>query len=213
MDKKVAIGLGIVIVVGAATAVVLASSKKAGAAEGTFTLQTQVSPSGGGQIVVSPQKARYNAGDIVTVNAIPSANYQFDHFVINGQSYSASQINLNIRGNAIVMAVFTLSGTTGQVNVTVVNLPALAGQWACAIQGPDGVWYQPYHSSITNTTFPPGGTAQFSLPQAFVSGLLSIQALEGSSIELSGINIIDMFQLNVNLTPNIVFDFATHQVV
>lgn len=79
----------------------------------TFTLTTNVSPSGAGSVAVSPQKASYTAGEQVTVTANAASGYVFQNWTVNGVTQTGNPYTFPINQNTTVSAVF-VSTTPGE---------------------------------------------------------------------------------------------------
>ena len=45
-----------------------------------YTLEVTIEPPGAGYVVISPRKATYSAGEVVTLTASPYSGYEFDHW-------------------------------------------------------------------------------------------------------------------------------------
>jgi uncharacterized repeat protein (TIGR02543 family) len=88
-------------------------------AENIYTLTTLVEPPGTGSVTVSPQKAAYYEGEVVTVTAVPAAGFNF-----TGWSGDATGANLSTQvtmtKNSTVTANF-VTGETFSVNVNIVG--------------------------------------------------------------------------------------------
>jgi len=84
----------------------------------TYTFTTNVSPVGGGSVSLNPNKAVYNAGDEVTVMAVPAADYTFSGWSGAGASTSTSPtITVTMDGNKTLTANF--ARTTYKITTTV----------------------------------------------------------------------------------------------
>ena len=184
-----------------------------------YTVTTQVSPSGSGQVTVSPLKTSYKAGDKVTITATPASGYQFDSFAIGSKTYSTNPLTLTIGSSITVIVTFVVQG--GQVpansfEIKAIHLPTGAMGWNCAIVI-DDVPYQ-----ISNPTLRdgeiyllPDDVAIFtSLPGS--SGQLWISAYSGFNESDGGISVpitaqkytVDMTFVNGNVYT---FNFSTGQ--
>lgn len=76
----------------------------------TYTLTTQVTPTGAG--TVNPSSGTYDEGESVTISATPSANYNFKQWTGTG-SGTANPLTFKIISNTTVTAEFELIDTDG----------------------------------------------------------------------------------------------------
>ena len=73
---------------------------------GAYTLM--VSTTGGGTTNPAPGTLTYNAGNNVTVNAIPNIGYEFDHWTLDGINVGATNpCTVTLNTNQALNAVFT----------------------------------------------------------------------------------------------------------
>lgn len=70
----------------------------------TFTLNTTINPSMGGS--VSPGGGTYNNDTQVTLNAVPSQGYQFDHWS-GDASGTSSTVTISMNSNKGIIANFS----------------------------------------------------------------------------------------------------------
>jgi len=71
----------------------------------TYSLTTQVSPSGAGTVTPSPRKSSYCKGDSVTLTAQPSSGWTFDHWG-GDLSGTTNPVGITMNGNKSVTAYF-----------------------------------------------------------------------------------------------------------
>jgi uncharacterized protein (TIGR02145 family)/uncharacterized repeat protein (TIGR02543 family) len=75
-----------------------------------YTLETNVTPAGGGTVTRDPGAASYEAGAQVTVTAAAAEGYTFTRWT-GDASGSANSITITMNGNVTVTANFTSDGT------------------------------------------------------------------------------------------------------
>jgi hypothetical protein len=75
----------------------------------TYTLTVDVSPAGGGSVLVDPEQAYYNEGDSVTLTAVPTTGYTFDYWLgepISGSAAFSATIVIEMLDDYVITAVF-----------------------------------------------------------------------------------------------------------
>jgi len=72
-----------------------------------YKLSISVTPSGGGTVSKSPDKAQYSEGEIVKLTATPASGYEFYRWVIDGEVSGSISINLAVMKTYVVRAEFT----------------------------------------------------------------------------------------------------------
>ncbi|MCB9757576.1 MAG: C1 family peptidase [Candidatus Omnitrophica bacterium] len=141
----------------------------------TFTLNTAAT---NGAVTRSPNQASYQAGDKVTLTAIPNKGYQFDSW--SGDiSSSSNPVTITIDGNKSVTANFTLiitnkapvvnAGTDQTIQLpNTVNLSGgatddglpsqtLTSTWSM-VEGPSSALFTDKHALTTSVSFYAAGT-------------------------------------------------------
>ena len=81
------------------------------AAAPTYTITANVSPAGGGSVVLSPS-GPYQKNNIVVVTAVPGSGYAFDHWE-GGLSGTSNPAKLRVSRNHTVTAMFVTTGGGG----------------------------------------------------------------------------------------------------
>jgi len=93
---------------------VTASFKSSG-----HTLTLQASPIVGGTVTAAPVQELYQAGGVVTIQAVPASGYQFSHWTAGGGTLGNPNVALTTfampAADVSVFATFTLSQTGGSV--------------------------------------------------------------------------------------------------
>ena len=82
----------------------------------TYTLTTIVSPTGGGEILVSPQSDTYTEGEVVTLIPIPNENFVFQEWG-GSQSGNSNPLQITMNSNKSVLGVFVEKGYP--LNITI----------------------------------------------------------------------------------------------
>lgn len=77
-----------------------------------YTLTATVSPTGGGTVSPSPNKAKYNAGESVEVTAAAASGYVFAGWT-GAMTGSANPATVKMDGNKALTAAFTRQGSGG----------------------------------------------------------------------------------------------------
>jgi uncharacterized repeat protein (TIGR02543 family) len=92
---------------------------ESGGTAATFSLTTNVTPSGGGSVTRSPNSGTYTSGTVVTLTAAASSGYTFTGWSGDVSGTSAS-VNITMNSNKTVTANFTTStGTSYTLSTTV----------------------------------------------------------------------------------------------
>ena len=102
----------------------------------SYIVTPQVSPAGAGELSLdgdywltgSDEYACYE-GTTLEAEASANANYEFDHFEINGSSYTDNPYSFTVNGNVTVVAVFR------QVAFTITTSVFPAGVGTCSVTG------------------------------------------------------------------------------
>lgn len=76
-----------------------------------YRLFISVSPEEGGTVDLGVGEHYYDAGETVNVTAIPNANYDFSHWVVNGENSTDNPLQLSMTCGYSLEAVFTYTGT------------------------------------------------------------------------------------------------------
>jgi uncharacterized repeat protein (TIGR02543 family) len=92
---------------------------ESGSTSNTYSLTTNVSPSGGGSVSRSPNATSYTAGTVVTLTATPASGYSFTGWS-GGASGTSATTTVTMNANTSVTANFT-NGTSTYTLTTTVN--------------------------------------------------------------------------------------------
>jgi subtilisin family serine protease len=85
--------------------------------ENTNTHTLSIGKQGEGTTNPAPGTYTYESGSQVTISAAPASGYTLDKWIINGQSYTASSINLTITGDVQATAVFVQSAVNYTLSI------------------------------------------------------------------------------------------------
>jgi uncharacterized repeat protein (TIGR02543 family) len=86
-------------------------TQAAGTTPTTYTLTTNVSPTGAGTVTKSPDQTSYTSGAVVTLTAIPASGYTFSNWS-GDASGTSTTTTVTMNGNKTVTANFLAIGAT-----------------------------------------------------------------------------------------------------
>ncbi|KKM85349.1 hypothetical protein LCGC14_1289900 [marine sediment metagenome] len=92
------------------------------AAPAEYTLGVAIEPPGYGRVTKSPSKAKYSAGEVVTLTATPYSGYEFDHWggwpPYPGVGSTSPSIQITMTDNWWVVAAFRVKQYTLTTSIT-----------------------------------------------------------------------------------------------
>ena len=95
-----------------------------------YTLEVSITPSGAGYVTISPSKADYSPGEVVTLTAHPYSGYEFEYWAGVLGLPTAQIITLTMNENKKIMAVFKeIVAGRGTFGVTPAYSPIEYVQW------------------------------------------------------------------------------------
>ncbi|MGB9778502.1 MAG: InlB B-repeat-containing protein, partial [Candidatus Bathyarchaeales archaeon] len=93
----------------------------------TYTLKIETTT--GGTTNPAPSTYTYNVGSVVSVTAIPSSGYVFDHWELNGSNVgSANPYSVTMNNNYVLKAFFTSAPSPPSVSINPMSDSILIGQ-------------------------------------------------------------------------------------
>ena len=108
-----------------------------GAPPAEYTLEVTIEPPGYGYVTKSPSKAKYSAGEKVTLTAHPYSGYEFDHWggwpPYPGIQSTSPSIQITMTANWWVVAAFRKRAPVTTVTVALRNPPSDAENWSLSL--------------------------------------------------------------------------------
>jgi uncharacterized repeat protein (TIGR02543 family) len=83
----------------------------------TYTISTEVTPTGSGSIEISPAKPEYEDGEIVTLTATPNQYWEFQNWQGDGDG-NGNSIQMTINSNKKVVGVFVKRDYNLKITIT-----------------------------------------------------------------------------------------------
>ena len=127
--KKIFYG-SIVVFTFALTVIVGCGDNDNPAGSGVYTFTTLITPANGGTLSRTPDKARYAAGEVVTLTAIPAEGFIFGNWSGGDLLFTNPSVQVTINSNLTLTAnfLYTLNtNVTPQGGGTVQRIPNTAG--------------------------------------------------------------------------------------
>ena len=127
-----------------------------------YTLEVTIEPPGAGYVTISPRKATYSAGEVVTLTAYPYSGYEFDYWggwpAYPGIGSTSPSIEIAMDADWWVVAVFREAAPVTTVTVRLKNPPSGANRWGLTVYDWSGV------KSLGTTVYAVDGEASFDIP-------------------------------------------------
>jgi len=165
-----------------------------------YKLNVDITPSGAGYVNIQPLKTEgYKDGEIVTLTAYANTGFVFYKWEKNGTEILQNPIQIEIKEDTSVTAVFISSGSIGQMcQLAILVGPAGAGN---VITNPQGINF-PLGTEVTLYAVANSGY-KFSNWSGDISGTqnpINI-TLDSDKVVVANFVLADKYKLNINISP------------